>query len=299
MASKSAPAILPSLVPLTEAQSELAGQWVPLTRRLASELGTTKQERADLFAEFQLALMRCARSFDPTRGVTMQALVTRACYNARVSYFRKQQSRAEVGLLDSHIEQDAVPVVRRKPEPEAPPEKPPTPRELAKQAALSALKEGSLYRVARAYAAEHAPVSMRQIYRWAEGAGIRKPCGRPRLLRGVPSGNADAAARSCGVHRSTIFRSRKMVTSGTRCPAVAARVNSGHMPDIDPKKVRAAIKFAGKSMSDLSYDMSVSEGYLHRLLRTGAWTPQQRTNLRQALGDQAWRFVCGETGIIG
>ena len=37
MASKSAPAILPSLVPLTEAQSELAGQWVPLTQRLASE----------------------------------------------------------------------------------------------------------------------------------------------------------------------------------------------------------------------------------------------------------------------
>ena len=269
MPARTAPAILPSLVPLTEEQRALAGRWVPLTQRLASELGTTPQEKADLFAEFQLVLMRCARGFDPARGFTMQALVTRACYNARVSFHRKQKTRAEVGLLDSHIERDAIPVVKRKPDPEAPPEKPPTARELAKQAALSALKDGSLYRVARTRAAAHLQVSMRQIYRWAESAGIRRPCGRPRLLRCAPSGNADAAARSCGVHRSTIFRSRKIVTSATGHPAVSARVDSGHMPDIDPKKVRAAIKLAGKSMSDLSYDMSVSEGYLHRLLRTG------------------------------
>ena len=68
---------------------------------------------------------------------------------------------------------------------------------------------------------------------------------------------------------------------------------------IDPARLRAQLKVDGKAMHDLAYDLMISETHLHRLLRTGAWTPQQRTNLRQALGDQAWRFVCGETGIIG
>ena len=171
------------------------------------------------------------------------------------------------------------------------PEKPPTPRELAGQAALSALKEGSLYRVARAYAAEHAPVSMRDLL----GRGRRHPQAvRSSCFCGCSVREWDAAARSCGVHRSTIFRSRKMVTSGNPAAPPLLRVNSGHMPDIDPKKHVRPSNSPAKSMSDLSHDMSVSEGYLHRLLRTGAWTPQQRTNLRQALGDQAWRFVCGD-----
>ena len=47
-------------------------------------------------------------------------------------------------------------------------------------------------------------------------------------------------------------------------------------------------------MSDLSLRHVSQRGYLHRLLKNWRMDIQQRTNLQQALGDQAWRFVRGD-----
>ena len=297
-------AVLPSLSPLTPAQRDLAAKWVPLTQGLATKLGKTPQERRDLFAEFQVPLMRCAVRFDPGRGLTFQALLTRACYNAMISYHRRLQSRAEVRLVNAHHDRaPAMPPQRKKPEAEQQSEREPTAHDRAREEAIAALRDGCLYRVARDRAAKHAPgLSLRQVYRWAECAGVRRRKGRRRLLDSVPEGEVRDLVQRLGVHRSTVFRSRKIVTSSKPKKPVAACVDVANMSQQSTpiaSRVRAAAAAQGRKMCTLAADLDISPAYLHKLLSSGAWTPVHLKNLKRALGDQAWRYVCGETRILG
>jgi DNA-directed RNA polymerase specialized sigma24 family protein len=296
-------AVLPSLSPLTPAQRELAAKWVPLTQGLATKLGKTPQERRDLFAEFQVPLMRCAVRFDPGRGLTFQALLTRACYNAMISYHRRLQSRAEVRLVDAHHDRaPAMPPQRKKPDADQQQEREPTAHDRAREEAIIALRDGCLYRVARDRAAKHAPVSLRQVYRWAQCAGVRRQKGRRRLLDSVPEGDYRQVAAQCGVHHATVFRIRKIVTSDKPPKTVAACVDVGNMSQQSTpiaSRVRAAAAAQGRKMCTLAADLDISPAYLHKLLSSGAWTPVHIKNLKRALGDQAWRYVCGETRILG
>jgi DNA-directed RNA polymerase specialized sigma subunit len=134
MQSGSKSRILPSLSELTEDQRKLAAQWMPLAQSEAAKLGKTRTQRQDLLAEFELALLRCAVRYDPSRGYTFRALLTRAFANAAISLHRKTKRKAEIPLL-AHDAENAIeppPARKTQPAPEEPPARPPTARDLAR-----------------------------------------------------------------------------------------------------------------------------------------------------------------------
>lgn len=92
------------------------------------------------------------------------------------------------------------------------------------------------------------------------------------------------------------------MTSAKPQKTVAACVdvcNMSHQSHLIASRVRAAAAAQGRKMCTLAADLDISPAHLHRLLKGGAWTPVHLKNLKRALGDQAWRYVCGETRILG
>lgn len=304
--------ILPSLSELTEDQRKLAAQWMPLAQSEAAKLGKTRTQRQDLLAEFELALLRCAVRYDPSRGYTFRALLTRAFANAAISLHRKTKRKAEIPLL-AHDAENAIeppPARKTQPAPEEPPARPATPRDLARAAAIQALRDGATYQRAIEQGRRFVPVlHRRQVRRWAERAGIHRPNGRtctgsPEALKIAQNAkNRDHAAQILGVSRRTLSRWDKNETLRQQIRPVAQCVNSpeGHQVSSlipDRARLRAQMAARNRTMSDLAHDLSISDSRFYEMLKTGAWTPQHLRNLRRSLGPEAWEFVSGQTKRI-
>lgn len=306
--------ILPSLSELTEDQRKLAAQWMPLAQSEAAKLGKTRTQRQDLLAEFELALLRCAVRYDPSWGYTFRALLTRAFANAAISLHRKTKRKAEIPLL-AHDAENAIeppPARKTQPAPEEPPARPPTARDLARAAAIQALRDGATYQRAIEQGRRFVPTLLRQqVQRWALRAGIRRPNGRTctgslEALRIAENAkNRDHAAQILGVTRQTICNWKKNATLRRQTRPVAQCVDSSDTTQMTdrllhpkPDRLRLQVKASKRTMSDLAHDLCVSDSHLHHLIRTGAWTPQHLRNLRRSLGPEAWEFVSGQTKRI-
>jgi len=308
------PRILPSLSTLTPEQRQLAEQWLPYCQGEAARRSRSRQEQQDLFAEFELALLRCAVRFQPERGKSFLTLLATACANAAISLHRKTKCKAEIPLL-AHDAENAIeppPARKTQPAPEEPPARPPTARDLARAAAIQALRDGATYQRAIEQGRRFVPTLLRQqVQRWALRAGIRRPNGRtcklgPEALKIAQNAkNRDHAAQILEVSRVTIWRCFRNATLRRQTRPVAQCVDSSdttQMTDrlIHPKpdRLRLQVKASKRTMSDLAHDLCVSDSHLHHLIRTGAWTPQHLRNLRRSLGPEAWEFVSGQTKRI-
>lgn len=96
----------PPKPPLTKEQAAWAVQYLPLARSLARK---HKFEDQTVFYE---VICKAARSYDLTKKISFQALLTRSCANAAIDIWRKGPDRLVVGvkaeLLD--VAEIAVPV---------------------------------------------------------------------------------------------------------------------------------------------------------------------------------------------
>lgn len=96
----------PPKPPLTQEQAAWAVQYLPLARSLARK---HKFEDQTVFYE---VICKAARSYDLTKKISFQALLTRSCANAAIDIWRKGPDRLVVGvkaeLLD--VAEIAVPV---------------------------------------------------------------------------------------------------------------------------------------------------------------------------------------------
>jgi DNA-directed RNA polymerase specialized sigma24 family protein len=92
--------------PLTPAQQKWAAQYLPLARGLA------KKYKFDDVTVFYEVICKAARSYDLSKKISFQALLTRSCANAAIDIWRKGPDRLVVGvkpeLLD--VAEIAVPV---------------------------------------------------------------------------------------------------------------------------------------------------------------------------------------------
>jgi len=106
----------PPKPPLTTEQAAWAVQYLPLARSLARK---HKFEDQTVFYE---VICKAARSYDLTKKISFQALLTRSCANAAIDIWRKGPDRLVVGvkpeLLD--VAKIAVPVNDWTPPPDAP-----------------------------------------------------------------------------------------------------------------------------------------------------------------------------------
>jgi len=96
----------PKKPPLTKEQAAWAAQYLPLARSLARK---HKFEDQTVFYE---VICKAARSYDLSKKISFQALLTRSCANAAIDIWRKGPDRLVVGvkaeLLD--VAEIAVPV---------------------------------------------------------------------------------------------------------------------------------------------------------------------------------------------
>ncbi len=96
----------PPKPPLTKEQAAWAVQYLPLARSLARK---HKFEDQTVFYE---VICKAARSYDLTKKISFQALLTRSCANAAIDIWRKGPDRLVVGvkpeLLD--VAEIAVPI---------------------------------------------------------------------------------------------------------------------------------------------------------------------------------------------
>ncbi len=205
----------PSDAPLTEPQRQLAAQWMPLLYKIVAKHTQSAADRADLVSGLQLALMRAARSFDPRRGFTFQALATRALNNAVIDVRRRQQTRRpEVnGLEDWQLERavclDYEPApVRRDPKPETdltPPAPPPS----VADSARALLEDGVPFRdIATATGLRYW-----QVRQLAQQLGIKRLPGKPSRL-----GESLVAAR--------LSRRQIMDATGLTSGAITRRIRT-------------------------------------------------------------------------
>jgi len=169
----------PPKPPLTTEQAAWAAQYLPLARSLARK---HKFEDQTVFYE---VICKAARSYDLTKKISFQALLTRSCANAAIDIWRKKD-RLVVGvkpeLLD--IAEIAVPVNDWTPPPDAPERK------------IRAPGMGE-----------------RSIQRRAKEQGWAAKRGRPRVLDDATAikllmagKSLSAAQRALGVSRDTIRR---------------------------------------------------------------------------------------------
>jgi len=102
--------------PLTPAQQKWAAQYLPLARGLA------KKYKFDDQTVFYEVICKAARSYDLSKKISFQALLTRSCANAAIDIWRKGPDRLVVGvkpeLLD--ISEIAAPVNDWTPPPDVP-----------------------------------------------------------------------------------------------------------------------------------------------------------------------------------
>lgn len=96
----------PPKPPLTKEQAAWAVQYLPLARSLA------RKHKFDDQTVFYETICKAARSYDLTKKISFQALLTRSCANAAIDIWRKGPDRLVVGvkpeLLD--VAEIAVPV---------------------------------------------------------------------------------------------------------------------------------------------------------------------------------------------
>lgn len=305
------PRILPSLSTLTADQRQLAEQWLPYCQGEASRRSRSRQEQQDLFAEFELALLRCAVRFQPARGKSFLTLLATACANAAISLHRKHVARAECALTDRHLERDSLPPLRaHQVAPAGSDVAPPTAHDLAKAAVLAELRAGSLYRVAVQQGRRFLPgLHVRQAQRWAYMAGIKRGAGRRKIIdptrlkknRHIPRSEL---AKQLGVSRETVWRCCKKTTHRHAVQTVAASkkgcpmADTRQKPTINANRLRAQLAAHKRTQSALAAQIGLSERHLTRLLSTGAWTPVQINKLKRALGPEAWEFVTERTKRI-
>ena len=171
----------PPKPPLTKEQAAWAVQYLPLARSLA------RKHKFDDQTVFYEVICKAARSYDLTKKISFQALLTRSCANAAIDIWRKGPDRLVVGvkpeLLD--VAEIAVPVNDWTPPPDVPARKIRAPG-----------------------------MSVRSIQRRAKEQGWAAKPGRPRVLDDATvlklllAGKSQAdACRALGVCRETI-RSR-------------------------------------------------------------------------------------------
>mgnify|MGYP000210978127 FL=1 len=225
------------VVPLSDAQQQLAAAWIRLVRKLVGEAAQSRTEYDDLLGPATEALLRAARAFRPGTGWTFQALLTRCVKNAIIDVRRRR--RNEVEFKDWHLDgalEPAPPRPERPPHPE--PATPPCgPQELARAAAVAALHAGQTYRAARAAASAHIgrPPSLDTVHGWARAAGVApRRRGRPSkvhptdVARWLQAGSMTAAQESTGVHRVTLWRCCKMFGGVSRLRRTFPRARSEH-----------------------------------------------------------------------
>jgi len=170
----------PKRPPLTKEQAAWAVQYLPLARSLARK---HKIEDQTVFYE---VICKAARSYDLTKKISFQALLTRSCANAAIDIWRKGPDRLIVGvkpeLLD--VAEIAAPVNDWTPPPDVPEKRIRAPG-----------------------------MSVRSIQRRAKEQGWAAKPGRPRVLDDATvlklllAGKSQAdAQRALGVSRDTIRR---------------------------------------------------------------------------------------------
>ncbi len=168
----------PPKPPLTKEQAAWAVQYLPLARSLA------RKHKFDDQTVFYEVICKAARSYDLTKKISFQALLTRSCANAAIDIWRKGPDRLVVGvkpeLLD--IAEIAVPVNDWTPPPDAPERKIRAPG-----------------------------MGKRSLQMRAREQGWGRPRGRPRVLDDATvlkllfAGRTSAEAmRALGVSRETI-----------------------------------------------------------------------------------------------
>lgn len=320
-------AILPHAQPLTEQQKALAGKWLPLAKREANRRATTQREREDLIEANTIALMRCARTYDPDKGFTFQAQLMRAFSNAAIDVHRKRARSRECAMpewaLDRAVEHDPAPPRPQRPEEPEPPPDPPNLRKLARDAAMAALRDGRGYRAAALAAEGHLgrAVHRRQLNRWAGRAGLLQKRGRPkkvdprtilrmlsdpRFLPGAWVGvrvSRRAVAGAAGICLRTMYYAAKNETPARRLPR-ASRVDSHMTPDksqpIAPSRARltALLKVRGMTVGKFANRLEISTSYLYESIVQRYWPEARLAKMRQILGAEGFDFVTGKTDVM-
>ena len=237
----------PKKPPLTKEQAAWAVQYLPLARSLA------KKYKFDDVTVFYEVICKAARSYDLSKKISFQALLTRSCANAAIDIWRKGPDRLVVGvkpeLLD--VAEIAVPVNDWTPPPDEPDRK---------------IREPGM--------------GKRSLQMRAREQGWGRPRGRPRVLDDATVlklllvGRTSAEVmRALGVSRETIRRicqfNRKLIKQ--RRPSKKDVDKSGQMADGDkmhrmitltPEQIAAArnMRKQGASWRELAADMLLRFG---------------------------------------
>ena len=237
----------PKKPPLTKEQAAWAVQYLPLARSLARK---HKFEDQTVFYE---VICKAARSYDLSKKISFQALLTRSCANAAIDIWRKGPDRLVVGvkpeLLD--VAEIAVPVNDWTPPPDEPERKIRAPG-----------------------------MGKRSLQMRAKEQGYARPRGRPRVLDDATVlklllvGRTSAEVmRALGVSRETIRRicqfNRKLIKqrgSSKKDVDKRAKIADGdkmhRMITLTPEQIAAAraMRREGASWRQLAADMMLRFG---------------------------------------
>lgn len=236
----------PPKPPLTTEQAAWAVQYLPLARSLA------RKHKFDDQTVFYEVICKAARSYDLSKKISFQALLTRSCANAAIDIWRKKD-RLVVGvkpeLLD--IAEIAVPVNDWTPPPDAPERK------------IRAPGMGE-----------------RSIQRRAKEQGWASKQGRPRVLDDatiikllMAGKSVSAAQRALGVSRDTIRRiclknrqTIKLVRPSRKRIDKRAKIADGNkmhkVITLSPQQIAAAkdLRAKGRSWRKVAAEMHLLHG---------------------------------------
>jgi len=237
----------PKKPPLTKEQAAWAVQYLPLARSLARK---HKFEDQTVFYE---VICKAARSYDLSKKISFQALLTRSCANAAIDIWRKGPDRLVVGvkpeLLD--VAEIAIPVNGWTPPDDAPERK------------IRAPGMGE-----------------RSIQRRAKEQGWASNKGRPRVLDDatiikllMAGKSVSDAQRALGVSRDTIRRiclknrqTLKQLRPSKKDVDKRAKIADGdkmhRMITLTPEQIAAAraMRKQGASWRQLAADMLLRFG---------------------------------------